>query len=179
MLVFLFFDAAGIGDQLLDHVKVHQRLAAEKVHLQIMSGPGVFHQKVQRTLTHLKTHQRTITMVFSLTGKAVGAIEIAGVGNVQAKRLNHAGGPGFQFTRHGRKGILGKQLSRRFQLDNLVVTFADLIRRHAVCSLILFPQLFYDGVTGLCFKQSNHIVSQFVHGMYRTGANVQHNIITA
>ena len=179
MLVFLFFDAAGIGNQPLDHVEVHQRFAAEKVHLQIVAGTGVFHQKVQRTLAHLKRHQRTITMVFSLTGKAVGAIEIAGVGNVQAKRLDHAGGLGLQLARHGGKGILGEQLSRRFQPGDLVVTFADLIRRHTVCALILFPQFFNNGVTALCFKQRDHVVSQFVHGMYRTGANVQHNIVTA
>ena len=70
--------------------KVHQRLAAEEVHLQVPATPGMFDEKVQRAPADLKGHQRAVAVVLSLAGKAVGAVEVAGVGDMQAERLDHA-----------------------------------------------------------------------------------------
>ena len=46
MLPALLFPAPCVGDQVLDRLPVHQRLPAEKVHLQIPTAPGMLDQEV-------------------------------------------------------------------------------------------------------------------------------------
>ncbi len=70
----LLFHRAGVGHQILYHLPVHQRLAAEEVHLQIVPGARVIHEKVQRLLAHLIAHHRPLPMVVALTCEAVGAV---------------------------------------------------------------------------------------------------------
>ena len=85
--------------QALHHVPVHQRLTTEEVHLQIGAAAGVIHQKVQRLLANLKAHQRAVSMVFSLAGEAVGAVQVAGVRHMQAQRLHHIAGTLLEWTK--------------------------------------------------------------------------------
>ena len=177
MLVMRFLDLTGIRHQLLHHIEVHQRLAAEEIHLQIVPGAGIFDQEVQRPLAHLIAHQRPVAVVLALTGKAVGAIEVAGVGNVQAQCLDHACRFGFQITGHRLEGIFGKQLARRLQLGDLVIAFAYLLRRHALGGTVLFCQLTDDHIAAFGLEHGDDIIGQLVHRMDRAGADIQHDVV--
>ena len=63
-----------VSHQLFDHIKVHQRFAAKKVHFKVAAGAGVFDQEVHGTLAHFKAHQRTVALIAALRSKAVGAV---------------------------------------------------------------------------------------------------------
>ena len=82
VLPSFFLHASGISHQTLDHVPVHQRLAAKEIHLQVPPAAGVIHEKVQSPPAHLEAHQRPITVILALAGKAVPAVEVAGMGHV-------------------------------------------------------------------------------------------------
>ena len=41
ILAFFLFNTPCIGDQVLHHLEVHQRLTTKEVHLQIPSGTGI------------------------------------------------------------------------------------------------------------------------------------------
>ncbi len=92
----------GIGHQVLHHLPVHQGLAAEEVHLQIRPGPGMGNEKIQGLPAHLEAHEGPAamtgirSMVVSLAGEAVGAVEVAGVGHVEAEGLYYAAGALFK-----------------------------------------------------------------------------------
>ena len=126
VLAGLLFDGAGVGHQLLDHLEVHQRLAAEEVHLQVPARAGVLHQKVQRPLAHLKAHDGPLAVVLALAGKAVGAVEVAGVGHMQAQRLDDAGALFLELARHGGKGVRREELPLVLQGADLRVAGGDL-----------------------------------------------------
>ena len=115
MLAGLRLDGAGVGDQVLDDLEVHQRLTAEEVHLQIPPGPGVLHQIVERALADLEGHQGAVAVIFALAGEAIGAVEIAGVGHVQAERLDDAGSLGLELSGHGLVDVGREQLARLAQ----------------------------------------------------------------
>ena len=170
----LLLDAAGIGHQLLDHVKVHQRLAAEEVHFQILPGAGVGDQKVQGLLAHLKGHEGPVPMVLALGGKAVGAVQVAGVGNVQAQGLDHAGGPGLQFPRHGGEGIRGEELARVLQGSDIVVA---LLQFCPVEGGVLGGDFVNGRFPGMVLVKADEVIGRLVHHMDRAGAHVQDDII--
>ena len=106
----LLFHAAGVLHQALNHVPVHQRLSAEEVHLQVAAGAGVVHQEVQGLLAHLKAHQSPVAVVLALAGEAVLAVEIAGVGHVEAQCFHHVAGALFKGPRHAGEGVRAEEL---------------------------------------------------------------------
>ena len=67
----LLFHAPCVCHKVLYHLKVHQGLAAEKVHLKVAPAAGVFHKEVQRALAHLKAHHGSVPVILALAGKAV------------------------------------------------------------------------------------------------------------
>ena len=115
----LLFDLAGVGNQLLDHIKVHQGLAAKEVYLQVVTGSRSGNQKIQCLLTHLKAHDGAVAVVIALACKAIGAVEVTGVGDVQAKCLDDACGLFLQLACHGLEGVGGKKLAACLQGGNL------------------------------------------------------------
>ena len=66
ILVFLLLDTPCIRDQLFAHLKVHKRLAAEEINLEILPETGVFHQKVERPFPGLKVHQALLPVKLAL-----------------------------------------------------------------------------------------------------------------
>ena len=44
--MFLFLYTARIGNQIFDHLKIHQWFAAEEVHFEIPPCTRVFHQEI-------------------------------------------------------------------------------------------------------------------------------------
>ena len=89
ILLFFLFNAPGVCDELLAHLKVHKRLAPEEVHLQILSEAGVFHQEIQRALSGLETHQSRGAVELALRGETVFAAQIARMCHEQTERLDH------------------------------------------------------------------------------------------
>ena len=117
--LFLF---PSIGHQLFHHFPVHQRLAAKKVHFQIVPTAGICNQKIQRLLAHLKTHDTAIAMVFTFFCKAVFAGQITIMGHMQAQSFYH-GLTLFKVPGHIRKDVFRKQLSLLLQGFNILDGF--------------------------------------------------------
>ena len=126
VFVLFLLDAAGVGHQLLHHVKIHQRFPAEEVHLQVMPGAGMSHQEVQGLFAHFKGHHGTFPVILSLAGKAVGAVQVAGVRHMQAQRLHHTGGLLLQLPGQRLKHVRGKQGSLLLQRCDLIPALPDL-----------------------------------------------------
>ena len=78
---------ASVNDQLLADFPVHQRLSAEEVDIKILMITGILDQEIDSALAGLVAHKTSLAMEVALTGEAVGAIEIAGVGYMQAEGL--------------------------------------------------------------------------------------------
>ena len=91
MLVVLLFQLAGVEHQVVHHVVVHQRFAAEEVHLQLMAVAGMGHQPVERFLARLQRQKRALAVEVARGGKAVAAAQVAVVRRVQAHGLDDAG----------------------------------------------------------------------------------------
>ena len=68
-------------------------------------------QKIQRLFSDLIGHNSTVPVILSLAGKAVCAVQIAGMRHMQAQSLDHPGGFLFQFPRHRFKHIRRKKCS--------------------------------------------------------------------
>ena len=71
ILALFLFNASCICHQLLYDLKVHKRLAAEKIDLKVFSRPGIGYEEIKCLFTHLKGHQSPVAVIFSLTCKAV------------------------------------------------------------------------------------------------------------
>lgn len=173
IFVVLLFDAAGVGHQLLADLKIHQRLAAEEVHLQIMPGAGMFHQKIQRPFAGLKAHQAGLAVELSLRRKAVGAVQIAGVRHVQAQRLDHIGAV-LEVKGVAGVGVRGKELSLRRQLVDILKHIRHILRGGG----IFFAQLRGNLLTRHSFfQQADGVIGQLVHRMDAAAVHVQHNVV--
>ena len=174
-----FLDAAGVGHQLLAHLKVHQRFAAEKVHFQVAAGTGIFHQEIQRPLAGLKAHQARFAVELALGRKAVAAVQVAGMGHVQAKGLDHIG-PVLEIKGMVGVGVGGKQLALGGQLVNVVQAVPDIGGGHVGAAGILFLQRgggFFPGVPGV--DQSDGVIGHIVHRVHAAAEHVQHDVVTA
>ena len=179
ILVVLLFDAPGVGHQVLHHLEVHQGLAAEEVHLQVPPGAGIFDEEVQGPLAHLKGHHRPLAVVLTLAGEAVGAVEVAGVGNVQAQSLHHTGSLFLQLIRHGLVGVGDEELFSFLQRNHLLVAFGDIGFGDIGAVGEFFSHGGKDRFLVVIFKHGDDFVSYLVHGVDGAGANVQHDIVAA
>lgn len=47
-----FFNRASVGNEIFDHLPVHKRFAAEKVHFEIATSAAVFNEKIKRAFAH-------------------------------------------------------------------------------------------------------------------------------
>ena len=179
VFVVLFLDAACIGDQLLADLKVHQRFAAEEIDLEVAAGAGVFDEEIQRALAGLKAHETGLAVELALRGEAVAAIQVAGVGNVQAERLDNVGAF-FEV-----KGVVGvgvgrKQLARGGQLVDVVEHVADVGGGHIGAVRVLFG----EGCSSLLpaaalVDQGDGVIGDVIHRMHAAAVDIQHNVVTA
>ena len=173
----LLFHTAGILHQLLHHVPVHQRLTAEEVHLQIGAAAGVIHQKVQSLLANLKAHQRTVSMVFSLAGEAVGAVQVAGVRHMQAQRLHHIAGTLLERTGHVCEGVGGIELPGLLQRLHVINAVPQILLRHILALAVFFHHRRYDLIRRVIRVKRNDVIGYLIHYMNGAGAGVQHDVV--
>ena len=85
-----FFLFAAVGDNLLANIKIHERLAAEEIHFQMLSRTAALHQKIDGGLADGERHQHPRAVKITGGSKTVFAAQIAVVRNVQAKRFDGA-----------------------------------------------------------------------------------------
>ena len=175
VLAPLLLHAAGIGHQPLHHVEIHQRLTAEEVYLQIVPGTGMIHEEVQRLLAHLIAHQRPVAVVLALTGEAVGAVEVAGVGHMEAQCLDDSGGAGLQLPGHGGKGILGEELPGVLQRQQLIVALLQLRPGHVLPIPVLLRQRIHQRLPLLRLEPGDHVIGHLVHGVDGARAHIQYH----
>ena len=98
---------------------------------------------------------------------------------MQAQRLNHTGGLFFQLTRHRFKGIGCKQLAVRLQFCHLRVAFLNIGRCDIRPIGILFCHRLQDSISIVGLIHGDNVIGDLVHHMDRTGANIQHDMVTA
>ena len=142
---------AGVGHQILYHLPIHERLSTKEVHLQVPPGAGVGNEEIQSLLPHLKGHEGTVSMVLPLTGEAIGAVQVAGVGHMEAQGLHHVAGALLQLPGHGGKVVGGEQLSCLFQPLDVLQTLPEVVFRHIGLAGVLFQELIQDFLGGVGF----------------------------
>ena len=177
VFVVLFLDGAGVGHQILYHLKVHQRLAAEEVHFQVVACAGILDKEIQSPLAHLKGHDRPIAVIFPLTGEAIGAVEVAGVGHMKAKSLDHPCGFVFQFSRHIGEGVGGKEHALVLQFRNLIIAFLDLRGGNFGDMGVFFADFGKNRFFRFLLKKGDDVIGHVVHRMHRAGADVENNVV--
>ena len=177
VLAVLLFHAARVFHQLLDHVPVHQRLAAEEVDLQVAALAGMLDKEIQRALAHLKAHQRAVAVVLALAGEAVGAVQVAGVRDVQAQRLDHVAGALLEGAGHRREGIRGEELAARLERRHVADAKADVLLGHVLAIAVFGHHGRDDLVRRRGFKHRDDVVGHVVHGMDGAGAGIQHDVV--
>ena len=172
-MLFLLFP--GIGNQLLHHIKVHQRFTTEEVHLQVSAALGIGNQKIQCLLADFKAHHGAVTVIVALAGKAVAAVQVAGMCHVQAQRLDHAAGASFQLAGHGSESIGGKELAHLFQLRNLIAAIQHLGLGDFGMVGIFFQHCPDDLFGSGRFVQTDDVVGYLIHYVDRAGIDIQHD----
>ena len=179
ILSLFLLDAPRVSDQVLDDLEVHQRLTAKEVNLQIVAVAGIFNQKIQSALADLKGHDRAVTVVLALAGKAVGAIEVAGVGDVEAQRLDDTRCLGLEMPRHGLEGVGGEELARFLERDDLSVALLDIGGGDILAVAVFFVHGSDDFVLFVGLKHLDDVVGYLVYYVDGTGADVQHHVVAA
>ena len=167
---------AAVGHQLLHHLKVHQRLTTEEIDFEVAAGAGVLDEEIHGALAHLKAHQRTVALIAALRGEAVGAVQVAGVGHMQAERLDH-GVAVLEVEGHVGVGIGAPQLARLLQRGHILQALAQVGLGHVGAVAVLFEHGRYDRIGGALLVQGDDVIRHIVHHMHRAAAGVQHDVI--
>ena len=95
---------------------------------------------------------------------------------VQAKRLDNAGGFGFELARHRLKIIFCKKLAAVFKLCYLIVALYYFISRHIA---VFFRNLGYYLVFLFIFIKRNNVIRNVVNNVHRARANIKNYIVAA
>ena len=163
---------SSVCNQVFDNLPVHQRLATEEIHFQIVSASGIGNQEIQCLLTYLVAHKSTTSMILAFFCKAVTTGQITIMGNVQTQCLNYR-----LLCLHNIVdiifiNILCIEFSGFDQLVQIFCCLPDLSFR-----VLIFQK-------SNCLIQSfflvirNHIVDQIIYHMDRSTVYIQQNIIT-
>ena len=168
---------AAVGDELFDHVEVHQRLAAEEIDLEVAAGAGVLDEEVHSPLAHLEAHQGAVALIAALRGEAVGAVEVAGVGDVEAERLDHRLAV-LEVESHVLVDVGSPKLAGGFQRGHILEALAQVGLGDVGAVGILCQHGGHDLVGRVFFVHRNDVVSHVVHDMDRAAAAVQHDVIS-
>ena len=177
VFVIVLLDAARVLDQLLDHVKVERRLAAEEVYLQVAARAGILDQEVECLLADLKAHQCALAVILALACEAIGAVEVAGVCHVQAECLDDLG---VVFVVDGKAFIhVGRvKLARLFQCLHVLDALQQLLARHVGLVRVLLQKRLDDLLCGVGLIHFDDVVRDLVHRVHRAGAGVQHDVVS-
>ena len=139
----------------------------------------MFHQEVQGALAGLKAHQPGLAVELALGRKAVAAVQVAGVGHVQAQGLDHIG---TVLEVEGVAGVSvgGEQLALLRQFVDVVQAVRDVGGGHIVPARVLLGQ----GRGGLragaaAVDRGDGVVGDVLHGVHAAAEHVQHDVVAA
>ena len=173
----LLFDGAGVGHQLLADFEVHQRFAAEEVHFQVAAGAGMLDQEVQRPLAGLEAHQAGFAVELALGREAVFAVEVAGVGHMQAEGLDHSGAV-FEVEGVGLVDIGGEKAAVGGELVDVGQAVGDLGFGDLGVVAVFGQQLLGDlGAGGAGVHQGDGVVGQLVHRVDAAAVHIHHDVV--
>ena len=116
-------------------------------------------------------------MVLALTCKAVGAVQVTGVGHVQAKRLDHVAGALLERAGHGGEGVRGEELAHLLERLHVADAQADFFLGHVLAIAIFGHHGADDFLRRGVFIHGDDIVGDLVHAVHAAGAGVQHDVI--
>lgn len=97
-------------------------------------------QEIERLFSHVKGHQGALAVVFALACKAVGAVEVAGVRNMQAEGFDNARARFLELSRQIRKTVRRKEPAFRPERFDLREARLDLIRGYVRARRGIFPK---------------------------------------
>ena len=136
-------------------------------------------QEIQRLFAGLETHQARFPVELALGRKTVAAVQVAGVGHVQAERLDHIG-PVLEVKGVVGVDVLGKQLALGGQLVDVVQAVRDVGLGHVGAARVLGGQGGRGLVPGLALvNEGDGIVGHVVHGVDAAAEYVHHDVVTA
>ena len=164
---------ARVGDEVLYDLPVHERFAAEEVHLEVPARAGVLDEEVERPPADLEGHERPLTVVLALTGEAVGAVEVAGVGDVEAEGLYHL------------RALLvlacelfvvvgGEELVRCLERGDVVEAFEHILARDLG---VLCAYRGADLVRCAGLVHFNDVIGDVVHEVDRAGGGIEDDVV--
>ena len=166
-----------VGHQLFDHIEIHQRLTAKEIDFEVAAGAAVLNEEIHGALAHLKAHEGTLALITALGSKAVGAVQVTGVGHMQAESFDH-GVAVLKVKRHILVDIRAPQLARLFQGGDIVDALAQVSLCDVGTVAIFFHHGRHDLVRGVVCIHSDHVIRHIVHHMHGTAAGIQHDVIS-
>ena len=131
----------------------------------------------EELIAHLEAHQGAVALIAALRGEAVGAVEVAGVGDVEAERLDHRLAV-LEVESHVLVDVGSPKLAGGFQRGHVLETLAQVGLGDVGAVGILCQHSGHDLVGRVFFVHCNDVVSHVVHDMDRAAAAVQHDVIS-
>ena len=128
-------------------------------------------------LPHLKAHQGPVPVVLALACEAVVAVQIAGVGYVEAQRLHHVPGTLFESPGDVREHVGGEELAGVFQGLHVIDAGLQVLFCHVRPGGVLLQQGGDDLLGGVALEQGDDVVGHLVHHVDAAGTAVQHDVI--
>ena len=171
LLVILLLQAAGIIDRLGNGIPRHERLATEEIDLDVVTHAGTRDNKVDGLLGDLGRHDLAALTKVAGGCKAVLAAQVAVVRYMQAQSLDRC--IHRNVAAYVDVVILREQLTGLFQLVQLVICLADLVRgvvRQGVDDALR------TGITHVFIQQSGHCIADIIEQMYRARVDIEHEI---
>ena len=141
-------------------------------------GRAVMDADIFISLTHFIGHEGPLAVVFSLTGKAIGAVEVAGMGHMEAHGFDDLLILFLELAGKLGKVIFAEQLSLGLQCPDirkappylrLIDPFHMTVALHGLGHQFLLRH-------GLV--SSDQIIGHLIYHMDRTGAGIQHDIVS-
>ena len=132
-------------------------------------------EEVQGLFAHLEGHEGPVPVVLPLAGKAVGAVEVAGVGHMEAEGLDH-GAAVFEVKGHGLEGIRGVELPGLLQGAHVLDAAPQVLPGDVGAVPVLLQHGGDDLLRAPLLVQGDDVVGHVVHHVDRAGAGVQNDI---
>ena len=134
-------------------------------------------KEVHGPLAHLEAHQGAVALIAALRGEAVGAVEVAGVCDVEAEGLHHRLAV-LKVEGHVLVDVGRPQLACGLQRGHILEALAQVGFGDVGAGAVLGQQSGHDLVGRVLFVHRNDVVSHVVHDMDRAAAAVQHDVIS-
>ena len=173
----LLLDGPAVIDGLFDDIPVHEGLAAEEVDFEVPPCPGMGHEEVHRLFGHFKAHERPVAVVLALAREAVFAVEVAGVGDVEAQGLDDVTAAFFELAGEGFIGVRGVELLVIFEVAYIADALEDLV----LVDIFAFPVLLHHGGDDLLLRvvrvQRDDVVGDVVHRVDRPRTGIEYDVV--